>query len=203
MSDSGDANRLAVTRCVLCPECGYRLDGLPHEGNCPECGSDYSSHLLILYGTGGHGASIGMMGVTPLASLAAFFLLVAIVRNGLTAGLLLMSLALIAAIAWIVWHKWSIRVDAPAEAQLRIAPEGFGMRHGFGELLLTAWDPRYKISIIKLSDGRHRMSINAHAWIRPAQSISFTFEADEATVDHIHRRIALYRRLSAEAARAQ
>ncbi|MEE2907059.1 MAG: hypothetical protein VX527_04420 [Planctomycetota bacterium] len=25
---------------VLCPHCGYRLQGIPSDGNCPECGKD-------------------------------------------------------------------------------------------------------------------------------------------------------------------
>ncbi len=32
---------------LLCPHCQYALDGLPHEGICPECGSEYNKSRII------------------------------------------------------------------------------------------------------------------------------------------------------------
>ena len=31
---------------MVCPDCGYRLTGLPPIGNCPECGESYSPEML-------------------------------------------------------------------------------------------------------------------------------------------------------------
>jgi len=36
----------------VCPNCGYLLDGLPREGNCPECGRTYGQTQVVLYGYG-------------------------------------------------------------------------------------------------------------------------------------------------------
>ena len=45
---------------VLCPECGYSLEGLPTEGTCPECGGAYDQRAIILHGWGcGSHADLG------------------------------------------------------------------------------------------------------------------------------------------------
>jgi hypothetical protein len=35
--------RVQASDYLLCLCCGYTLEGLPEEGNCPECGVDYRS----------------------------------------------------------------------------------------------------------------------------------------------------------------
>jgi hypothetical protein len=37
-------------RLVICPACGYSLQGLPAEGVCPECGGPYDQSAIILHG---------------------------------------------------------------------------------------------------------------------------------------------------------
>src|SRR5690348_13518242 len=51
MLDSDRPNaRLSPGTPARCPECGYRLFGLPAEGKCPECGAEYDGASIILYG---------------------------------------------------------------------------------------------------------------------------------------------------------
>ena len=37
-------------RLVICPRCGYSLQGLPDEGVCPECGRRYDPRTVVLFG---------------------------------------------------------------------------------------------------------------------------------------------------------
>lgn len=37
-------------KTTICPNCGYKLDGLPDEGTCPECGHGYDQSAVFLYG---------------------------------------------------------------------------------------------------------------------------------------------------------
>ena len=47
-------------RLEHCPQCGYSLEGLPSEGNCPECGRGYDQSIVVLYGWGcGEHANLG------------------------------------------------------------------------------------------------------------------------------------------------
>lgn len=49
-SDDSVANQVPTRLLELCPECAYRLDGLPDLGNCPECGTPYDQSVMILPG---------------------------------------------------------------------------------------------------------------------------------------------------------
>lgn len=43
-----------------CPGCGYRLEGLPPEGICPECGGAYDQSAIVLHGWAcGHHSNLG------------------------------------------------------------------------------------------------------------------------------------------------
>jgi hypothetical protein len=47
-----DSDTNSGWRLKNCPRCEYSLEGLPLQGACPECGRDYDSDSIFLYGYG-------------------------------------------------------------------------------------------------------------------------------------------------------
>ena len=128
-SNTGGAGSDDPLRLVICPACGYSLEGLPAEGLCPECGGRYDQSAVILHGWA-RGAHAGIHNGPPWIFAAAVFwplLLLWNARKYLGRGELpifeLFFAALwIAAIAWLLWSRWT----SPALGLVRVRLDSAG-----------------------------------------------------------------------------
>lgn len=185
-----------------CPECGYRLDGLPHEGRCPECGRAYGAEEIVIYGWA---ASDRMNPITARSRGTALLSSrgLAIAGAGLwcyfaTAsriGVLVMVSGLCIAIAEF-FRRHNLLRDMAAPVQLRFCPEGYGIRTGFGKVQLDRWTARthveFRLSpigwIVSVHERLHFTDIKLRQ--RP---IAIEFHADVQFVEDAQDTIARWK----------
>jgi hypothetical protein len=194
MSRSGDINARGLVQCVICPQCGYALEGLAAVGRCPECGREYSPETLVLYGTGTGRRKEGA-GLIALMFVAATvcFILVPYAISQKYAGVL-QPITLIFAISGIEWwRRRTVHRNMPAETQLRLTPTGFGCRDGLGEVTLYPWEESHRVVMRALPKDRYRLQIKAHVRQIVCQPLDFQFDADEETARRVAKRIEHYR----------
>ncbi len=136
-------------RPEYCPDCGYILRGLPAEGRCPECGFAYGGDGIVLYGSGTawrqEAPPLGALANILLALGAATLCTVYLVFR-VNPGILFMCM-----MAWLfLLHTFEwLRRRARGErrygrSQLRLFPEGFGQRQGYGSVKLRRWGPQWR-----------------------------------------------------------
>ena len=197
-----------------CPECGYDLAGLPAEGRCPECGWGYDAEGVVLYGrlvadldararpTRTDRVAGAIVGVV-LAGL--------LVWSAATSGSfipLVFVLGLIAVAAAVMARNFRSRGNRPD--QLRLTPEGFAKRRGFGPAELEPWGPDVDVSFRFDLAARHRLGVvepadeaaavvlrraggwYAHTIAVPVRAM-FRFHADWPAVDELARRVIAWR----------
>jgi hypothetical protein len=188
-------NADALLRCAICPQCGYRLDGLPNRGLCPECGFAYSPDLLVLYGSG-YDKRTGWGKVLTYIYLGVMLLMVffSTAFPVLSRPWVIPSVLLAFAFA-LDAHRRIMRKDMPAETQLRVSLDGFVQRDGVGEAKLTPWAEYHKVNlsprwlgsgyVLKIR-GRATRFILDHP-------VQFAFEAEAETARAIRERIKSHR----------
>ena len=133
-----------------CPDCGYALTGLPPAGRCPECGIPYDETMLVIYGYGagqrshawnseaGRNPWMHAVWFVVTAGALAYIWWTSSFTPRLTT-LFLIALAGSAAFSW--WRGRNI--TSPKPTQLRLTPEGFAQRDGFGNVRLIPWTTRW------------------------------------------------------------
>jgi hypothetical protein len=52
LDSNSTSSSIDLFRLEFCLGCGYRLEGLPAEGTCPECGKEYDRSRIVLFGYG-------------------------------------------------------------------------------------------------------------------------------------------------------
>jgi hypothetical protein len=184
-----------LTRVIVCPQCGYSLEGLPERGICPECGFSYSPSIVVLYGHGQGGKKTWSGGfkfayIVYMAVILGIGFAMPFIRRPF-APFAQPVVVLLFAVGFAL-HRRQLRREMPAECQLRLTPDGFGERDGFGEVEIHAWDPRYVIVMKRLRFGRRRWLLRIKAPTGRFVSnhpIHFTFDADNETANRIRQHI--------------
>jgi hypothetical protein len=190
MTKSAEVNAQATVRCVLCPQCGYSLHGLPDSGICPECGFEYSRDLVVVYGSSKGGrkditAMTVVIGIVFAIAFASGALGPLMFHHRLIGNFFQPALFLLAAILAWSYRAW-LRRHMPAETQLWLSPRGFGMRDGFGEMELTPWQPGHRAEILQRRRQRFLLRITVRrGWLVICQPVEFVFVADEQTVSNV------------------
>lgn len=152
----------------LCPDCGYDLTGLPPGSVCPECGGSVGKDVIVFWGNG-HGASHRVSGPSLLGILGAIAACAAIIflwtHLGPTASLL--AIGMLAIVVYIRSHlPADDRVGGPQ--QLRLGPQGFALRRGFGPVVWVAWNRRWKVELRRTFLGKPSLMI-FHPLLGPLQ----------------------------------
>ncbi len=159
-------------RFTQCPQCGYDLIGLPDKGQCPECGFAYDSQrLIVLYGSRARAREpltrarllclFGML----IASVIGMYMLIAAPRWVIYAFNPFWLLLLLAMTRFMHVHGGSrsagSRFGACQTAQLRLSPEGFGLRVGYGPCPLKPWSDRTWLHIDPVEGQTYRIRITS------------------------------------------
>ena len=115
-------------RLQHCPACGYRLDGLPPEGVCPECGRPYDNATVILHGwsRGTHAnASTGtartFVGFLALIVFQIFNTVLNPALRHSAAGLVAVGFCAVA-LVYALWRRWT--ADLPGLVQVHLCDAG-------------------------------------------------------------------------------
>jgi hypothetical protein len=181
MGERDEANGGISSRLTpSCGECGYRLEGLAAEGDCPECGAVYHPERIVIVGWG-----IGPLESTSnappdrfghmMAVTVSFFVAVALfefIRRRLDRGIAALAwAALTTAFEW--FGRWYSHAGADPTCHARIFPEGFGQRNGFGKCGLKRWRTAGRVTLGPTSNGRYRLQIPSNATILTPVSIEF------------------------------
>jgi len=119
----------ACLALTACPNCGYRLEGLPERGACPECGREYGPGEVVLYGYGA-GAYENVMTARPGRLWWMWFMAVVgmllpwfiIFRNFRWYGIALLAAVGLVPTVYLFWRRQN--VTHPAPVQVRIGPSG-------------------------------------------------------------------------------
>jgi hypothetical protein len=164
MPSGPDPNPASLLPLQYCPQCGYPRTGLPSDSRCPECGEFHLPEEIVLYGW--PYSRFGILGISPVYMLGicvgVFLLadatigLIAFIACVLAVGgsnllmPILMTLTygvsgvgVILAAAW--WRRRNLNRMARASAagrptlQLRLSPDGYAFRRGFGPAPCLHW----------------------------------------------------------------
>ncbi len=187
----------------LCPNCGYRLEGLPNGTRCPECGEE-SSEGLILYGYALGFANPGLVNrraswrMIPLIIFWTFpiiqlsissFVIGRTWINPWMIGLLALNVTLFLVIRIIIpWHQGRRGYASPPyPVQTRFSSNGFGQRNGFGNIKCSAWNKYHRLILDQRPRGRCRIKVeDGHPM---ATVLSFEFDAPSEHIGAVLERL--------------
>jgi len=173
MRDSG--TRLKASRDILrlnsCPDCGYSLQGLGAEGRCPECGWVFTAEHIVLYGWIHRLDSTGdSLRRTPVTSYSLIITMI-VIGAGIAilapppdfraSGFALAVIGVVSLIGFAIARR-QLKVAQGTNAgpwQLRITPQGWGLRFGPGPLTLNEWDKDVAVEAQRLADNQCVVSV--------------------------------------------
>ena len=180
-----------------CPDCGYALTGLPPAGRCPECGIPYDDTMIVIYGFGAGARQRGYnrrderpswMRITLFCAVGVVVAFMWLSTGG-GRGLGLVMTVFLAASMWDWWRRRAIA--SPLPVQLRMTPEGFAQRDGFGAVTLVPWSKpglyvrlrrMRKDSFALVAEGRLLNLLVGKTWVGvefPASSDTARFVSDQ------------------------
>ena len=202
MSVAASADALALEQC---PSCGYRLDGLPPEGVCPECGRPYDQSVIVLLGWG-RGSRADIVTARPwVAVLIGVVYVLAIVhyfRGALhgppsaylcpAIGTLMLGLA--------VWKR--LTNDMPTPSQVRLSSAGCCQVDDSAAaegVKLTPWSAVNRVVVESLGGERARIRFVCKTpWWKPMNiPVDAEVVAGPAKAEAIRRRIEGWRNRAA------
>jgi hypothetical protein len=146
-----------------CAHCGYSLRGLRSD-RCPECGESFGPDQIVIFGWPetllvGRSKNGCLMGLGVYFAIG--FLVAAAVRDWSDAGiygvllLIMFSYYPVQAVSRVVSRRERLR----PWNQLRLTPEGYGGRSGFGPVKLWEWTPDMEVDIVPLKGRVYKMTL--------------------------------------------
>lgn len=195
-----DIQGIDILRLRYCPDCGYLLHGLPELGRCPECGFDYDRRMIVLYGWAwGSNAQVSnaRIGWASLALLMSLVGGIPLLINFLFrkswwgAGIVTVVFTIPQFI--LLWRRKES--ESPLPSQLRLLPEGFAQRDGFGTVRLKKWGHRLDVQCGNVRQNLWRINIQRAwlvDWFYASTPVQFEFKSDHLTVQKIHDQIKLW-----------
>lgn len=184
-------------RLDRCPDCGYSLCGLPEQGLCPECGFEYNDEMIVLYGWGtGNRATIfnrswksviiGML--IPYPCMLMQMLPTVFARGWRWQNCLLLA-GMLAFDVVLLYGRWRAGADTGKRAQLRLCPQGYAQRTGFGRVRLRPWRRQMQISMTSANKQRYKIRRPVFFAVRLSRLIDMEFDSDPTTAARIHKQI--------------
>lgn len=179
---------LAEMRC--CGECGYALRGLPPAGKCPECGNDYASDEIAIFGHAFGNRATPANAKPVRAILLLLIMLLAFAPNvahTLDRALIdprpiyLVPVLALAAVLGIHVYSWfAARSRTRMPSQLRLSSRGLRQRDGAGSVRLRPWSKVRKLKVIEAGADRVRIVISSKRLLPfPGDMASFEFRCNE------------------------
>jgi hypothetical protein len=176
----------------LCGECGYRLDGLPRAGSCPECGGRYGSHQFVLFGWAGqtkatfaNSRAVRTTGFALLAAGALVGVAVLFLSQMRRAPVVLWVVAGAVA-AYASYHYRRLRAAGTPPVQLRLSSKGVVQFDGLGVPdHVEPWEGRWRVRFTSLGGRRHRLVMEKvpAEWLEvPGRAVDFEFDAGPTAV---------------------
>jgi hypothetical protein len=192
--ETGDSGRPPP----VCGECGYRLFGLPPEGCCPECGNNYDRDQIVIPGRGS-----GAMESTRHAPLDWFQLVLLFACVGFaqvaywrfstrqwTEGIIYGSFGVMT-LGIGLFNRGRLHSSGEAPCHVRLFPDGFGQRNGFGKCKLHPWSTVGQLTLEPAGHGKYRLHITSSTLL--LLPVSIEFECTTRQAKWLGQVIARYR----------
>lgn len=157
----------------------------------------YDDTMIVIYGYGAAGKHTainrrssdnvwihGLSFVAPLIVVAFIWL-----RIGRTPVFLFYALVVMASAALVWWRR--SRISSPKPVQLRLVPEGFAQRDGFGAVTLRPWNTwALRVRIRRRGDRTWILGMG-RPWLMPQLRpfAAIEFETDLPGAEHVRQRV--------------
>lgn len=195
-----------VLRLDVCPGCAYSLEGLPPQGVCPECGRAYDESVVLLYGwASGPKADPGNAKpwhAVALAALPLAYLVARAVRawNKGQPFRLVFFAALVAAIAWTIWRRFTSH--EPGLAQVRLSDAGCvqaDTTKEADEATPTPWDKVEEVKLERAGEGTWHLRLAGKSswWGGATAYVDAEVKCDDARAAALGERIEAWRKAAA------
>jgi len=186
----------------LCGDCGYRLDGLPPAGQCPECGGAYRSDQVVLFGWAGgtmaHAANSRRGRMTAFGFVKALAITGAVILVQPRArGVFFGVWVVVAMLAgWSAYHFRRLRAAGTPPVQLRLGPRGVVQRDGAGPPdSVEPWEGQWRVRLTSPKPASHRLVMERvpTEWLAvPGRAVDFEFDAGPTAVTALRHLVESY-----------
>jgi len=203
-----DSTAQEFVRLKFCPDCGYRLEGLATDGRCPECGAQYTSQDIVLYGWKERVDKVSMIfglgtSVCGAVGLIIGGVIIMMAPGSDQIGWLIVIIGIIV-LGTTIWRWYRINEAIGESAgpwQLRLVPRGYALRYGPGTAKLTDWGPKMTVRFESSIDGFCAIHIahelNVASWklslsAVPVEKARIFVQADLENLKPVIERVAMW-----------